>query len=108
RLSAGDVSHFGFGTDQQPGTGELQLDLPQRGDERALVVFEHPGLHRARLPQPPASRAQTKQIGYYSDMYKLEFALPKFGMYRRILAQVLAEDFVRDRGWSEEDALELG
>ena len=51
---------------------------------------------------------QTKQIGYYSDMYKLEFALPKFGMYRRILAKILASDFVIDRGWSEERALELG
>ena len=27
-------------------------------------------------------------------MYKLEFGLPKFNMYRRILAQVLADDFV--------------
>lgn len=40
----------------------------------------------------------TKQIGYYSDMYKLEFALPKFAMYRRILAKVLAEDFVIGSG----------
>jgi glucuronate isomerase len=31
---------------------------------------------------------RTKQVGYYSDMYKLEFALPKFGMYRRVLAKV--------------------
>lgn len=59
---------------------------------------------RARLQAVP----RTKQIGYYSDMYKLEFALPKFGMYRRILAKVLAEDFVIGRGWSEERALELG
>ena len=41
-------------------------------------------------------------------MYKLEFALPKFGMYRRILAKVLAQDFVIDHGWSEERAIELG
>jgi glucuronate isomerase len=41
-------------------------------------------------------------------MYKLEFALPKFGMYRRILANVLAQDFVVARGWSEERAIELG
>ena len=45
---------------------------------------------------------RTKQIGYYSDMYKLEFALPKFAMYKRILAKVLAERFVHrprlDRG----------
>ena len=51
---------------------------------------------------------QSKQIGYYSDMYKLEFALPKFNMYKRILAKVLAERYVVDRGWSEERAVELG
>lgn len=59
---------------------------------------------RSRLQAVP----KTKQIGYYSDMYKLEFALPKFGMYRRILAKVLAQDFVMERGWSEERAVELG
>jgi glucuronate isomerase len=59
---------------------------------------------RARLQAVP----QTKQIGYYSDMYKLEFALPKFAMYRRILARVLAEDFVQARGWSLEQAVNLG
>ena len=41
-------------------------------------------------------------------MYKLEFALPKFAMYRRILAKVLAEDFVIERGWSEQRAIDLG
>ena len=50
----------------------------------------------------------TKQIGYYSDMYKLEFAWPKFRMYKRVLAKVLAERFVVERGWSEERALSLG
>ena len=50
----------------------------------------------------------TKQIGYYSDMYKLEFGLPKFRMYKRVLAKVLAERFVIDRGWSERRAVELG
>ncbi len=59
---------------------------------------------RSRLQAVP----QTKQIGYYSDMYKLEFGLPKFTMYRSVLAKVLAEDFVIARGWSEERALELG
>lgn len=59
---------------------------------------------RARLEAVP----RTKQIGYYSDMYKLEFALPKFRMYRRVLAKVLAEDFVVGRGWSETEALALG
>jgi glucuronate isomerase len=58
----------------------------------------------ARLEAVPA----TKQIAYYSDMYKLEFALPKFAMYKRILAKVLAERFVIDRGWSEEQAVRLG
>jgi glucuronate isomerase len=59
---------------------------------------------RSRLQAVP----KTKQVGYYSDMYKLEFALPKFGMYRRILAKVLANDFVIDQGWSEDRAIELG
>jgi glucuronate isomerase len=58
----------------------------------------------ARLEAVP----RTKQIGYYSDMYKLEFALPKFRMYKRVLAKVLAEKFVVDRGWSEDRALALG
>jgi len=58
----------------------------------------------ARLEAVP----QTKQIGYYSDVYKLEFALPKWAMYKRILAKILAERFVIDRGWSEERAVDLG
>lgn len=58
----------------------------------------------ARLEAVP----RTKQIGYYSDMYKLEFALPKFAMFKRVLAKVLAERFVIDRGWSEDRALALG
>lgn len=58
----------------------------------------------ARLEAVP----RTKVIGYYSDMYKLEFALPKFAMFKRILAKVLAQRFVEDRGWSERQAVELG
>ena len=58
----------------------------------------------ARLEAVP----RTKQIAYYSDMYKLEFALPKFAMYKRILAKILAERFVIDRGWKEERAVDLG
>lgn len=58
----------------------------------------------ARLEAVP----QTKQIGYYSDAYKLEFCLPKFAMYKRILAKILAERFVVERGWSEKQALDLG
>lgn len=59
---------------------------------------------RGRLQAVPS----TKQIGYYSDMYKLEFALPKFAMYRRILAKVLAEDFVIGKRWSVDRAVDLG
>ncbi len=58
----------------------------------------------ARLEAVPRS----KQIGYYSDMYKLEFALPKFAMYKRILVKILAERFVVDRGWTEARAVALG
>lgn len=58
---------------------------------------------RARLHAVP----KTKQIGYFSDMYKLEFALPKYNMYRRILAQVLADDYVRPRVYTETQALAL-
>jgi glucuronate isomerase len=58
---------------------------------------------RLRLQAVP----KTKQIGYYSDMYKLEFGLPKFNMYRRILAQILADDFIRSRLYTEAQALEL-
>ena len=58
---------------------------------------------RARLQAVP----KAKQIGYYSDMYKLEFGLPKFNMYRRILAQILADDFVKPGIYSEKAALEL-
>ncbi|MCD0458492.1 glucuronate isomerase [Roseiconus lacunae] len=64
-------------------------------------------IHRdaaARLEAVP----RNKQIGYYSDAYKLEFVLPKFDMYRRILARVLADEFVGENGWSEEKAIELG
>lgn len=59
---------------------------------------------RARLEAVP----RTKQIGYYSDAYKLEFIQPKFAMYKRVLAGVLTEDFVLGRAWSEERAVELG
>lgn len=58
---------------------------------------------RARLQAVP----KTKQLGYYSDAYKLEFVLPKFNMYRRILANVLVEDFIRPHVCSEKQALEI-
>jgi glucuronate isomerase len=58
---------------------------------------------RARLQAVP----KTKQIGYYSDMYKLEFGLPKFNMYRGLLTRVLADDFVRPGVLTETGAVEL-
>jgi glucuronate isomerase len=58
---------------------------------------------RARLQAVP----KTKQLGYYSDAYKLEFVLPKFNMYRRILARVLADDFVRTGVYTAARALEF-
>ncbi|MFO0930267.1 MAG: glucuronate isomerase [Gemmataceae bacterium] len=54
-----------------------------------IPAYIEPDL-RARLEGVP----KIKQIGYYSDMYKLEFALPKYNMYRRVLAKVLAEQYV--------------
>jgi len=50
---------------------------------------------------------KVKLLGYYSDAYKLEFILPKFNMYRRILAETLAETVVEGRGWSVDRALEV-
>jgi glucuronate isomerase len=58
---------------------------------------------RARLQAVP----KTKQIGYYSDAYKLEFVRPKYDMYRRALAKVLADDFVRPRRLTESAAVDL-
>jgi glucuronate isomerase len=58
---------------------------------------------RARLQAVP----KTKQLGYYSDAYKLEFILPKCNMYRRILAEILADDFVRPGVYSEAQAIGL-
>jgi glucuronate isomerase len=58
---------------------------------------------RARLQAVP----KTKQIGYYSDAYKLEFILPKYDMYRRLLADVLADDFVRPGSCTETQAVDL-
>lgn len=51
---------------------------------------------------------KTKQIGYYSDAYKLEFVLPKYNMYRRVLAEALADQFVRPGRMSEPEAVALG
>lgn len=51
---------------------------------------------------------RNKIIGYYSDMYKLEFALPKFAMFKRCLADVLASHFVCQMGWTETRAIDFG
>ena len=67
-----------------------------------IPAFIAPDL-RARLQALP----KVKLLGYYSDAYKLEFILPKFNMYRRVLADVLADDGIRGRGWSADQALEV-
>jgi glucuronate isomerase len=59
---------------------------------------------RERLQAVP----KVKQVGYYSDAYKLEFVLPKYAMYRRILAEALADDFVRTGRMTEAEAVLLG
>ncbi len=59
---------------------------------------------RERLQGVP----KTKLVGYYSDAYKLEFVLPKYGMYRRILARTIADEFVRPGRLSETEAVALG
>ena len=51
---------------------------------------------------------RNKQIGYYSDAYKLEFIWPKYDMYRRQLSAALAEQFVDQNGWTETAAIDLG
>jgi len=58
---------------------------------------------RARMQAVP----KTKQIGYYSDAYKLEFVLPKYNMYRRLLAKILADDFVRTGIYNETQAVDF-
>ncbi|MFO0953643.1 MAG: glucuronate isomerase [Isosphaeraceae bacterium] len=50
---------------------------------------------------------KTKVVGYYSDAYKLEFVLPKFNMFRKVLSETLADEAVRGRGWPLDRALEL-
>ena len=63
---------------------------------------------RKDLSERLAAVPKTKLVGYYSDAYKLEFVLPKYAMYRRILANVLADDFVRPGVLSETEAVALG
>jgi glucuronate isomerase len=58
---------------------------------------------RARLEAVP----KVKQVAYFSDAYKLEFVLPKFNMYRRCLARVLADEFVQPGRLTESQAVAL-
>jgi glucuronate isomerase len=58
---------------------------------------------KARIQALP----KVKLVGYYSDAYKLEFILPKFNTFRRVLAEVLAEGAMRGRGWSADRAVRL-
>ena len=67
-----------------------------------------PAQIRADLTGRLQAVPKTKQIGYYSDAYKLEFVLPKFNMYRRVLAGVLADEFVRPGQLTETEAIALG
>ena len=57
----------------------------------------------ARIQSVP----KTELIGFYSDMYKLEFGLPKYNMYRRILARVLARDLVESGRGTEDEAVSV-
>ena len=63
---------------------------------------------RKDLTERLAAVPKTKLIGYYSDAYKLEFVLPKYAMYRRILAGVLADEYVRPGVLNETEAVALG
>ena len=63
---------------------------------------------RKDLTERLSAVPKTKLIGYYSDAYKLEFVLPKYAMYRRILAGVLAEEYVRPGVLNETEAVALG
>lgn len=57
----------------------------------------------ARLQAIP----RNKIIGYFSEAPTLEFVHPKFKMFKTSLARVLARDFVVDKGWSHEKAIDL-
>lgn len=67
-----------------------------------------PPFIRKDLTERLLSVPKSKLIGYYSDAYKLEFVLPKYAMYRRVLAGVLAEEFVRPGVLNENEAVALG
>ena len=63
---------------------------------------------RSDLTERLQAVPKTKLVGYYSDAYKLEFVLPKYRMYRGILAGVLADEFVRPGRLTETEAIALG
>lgn len=67
-----------------------------------------PAYIRRDLAERLQAVPKTKQVGYYSDAYKLEFVLPKYNMYRRVLADTLADEFVRPGRMSETEAVGLG
>jgi glucuronate isomerase len=73
------------------------------GDTNTIPVALEETL-RLRLQAVP----QVKQIGYFTNLDRLEFCLPQFNMYRRVLAQVLADDFVRPRLYTIWQALQVG
>ncbi len=58
---------------------------------------------RARLHGIP----REKILGYYSDMYKLEFGPPKYLMFKQVLARVLAQDYVAPGAMTRNQAVEL-
>jgi glucuronate isomerase len=67
-----------------------------------------PAFIRKDLTERLQAVPKTKQIGYYSDAYKLEFVLPKYAMYRRTLAGVLANEYVRTGRLTQAGAVDLG
>lgn len=67
-----------------------------------------PAYIRRDLTERLQAVPKTKQVGYYSDAYKLEFVLPKYSMYRRILAGALADEYVRSGRLTETEAVALG
>lgn len=64
----------------------------------------------ARIESFPKNKA----IGYYSDAYKLEFVLPKFAMYKEVLAEELAKRVIKSRlshwmtKFDVQDAVDIG
>ena len=68
----------------------------------------------ARLAKAENKPAEAKQqwaealrLAPNDESYKLEFALPKYNMYRQLLAKVLADDFVRTGVYTEAQAVDL-